>query len=62
MLEAMRAARFAILIFGRGRTRSTRRRRTAWLGRRDSNICISKSNLQDNIPPQRVFGVDRARL
>ena len=32
MLEAMRAARFAILIFGRGRTRSTRRRRTAWLG------------------------------
>ena len=37
MLEAMRAARFAILIFGRGRTRSTRRRRTAWLGRRDSN-------------------------
>jgi hypothetical protein len=36
--------------------------RTGWLGRRDSNLCISKSDLLNFIPPQRVLGVDRARL
>jgi hypothetical protein len=35
---------------------------TAWLGRRDSNLCISKSDLLNFIPPQRDLGVDRARL
>jgi hypothetical protein len=40
----------------------TRWRRTGWLGRRDSNLCISKSDLLTFIPPQRVLGVDRARL
>ncbi len=38
----------------------TRLRRTDWLGRRDSNLCISKSDLLNFIPPQRVLGVDRA--
>jgi hypothetical protein len=32
------------------------------LGRRDSNLCISKSDLLNFIPPQRDLGVDRARL
>jgi hypothetical protein len=32
------------------------------MGRRDSNLCISKSNLLNFITPQRVLGVDRARL
>ena len=40
----------------------TRWRRTGWLGRRDSKLCISKSDLLNFIPPQRVLGVDRARL
>jgi hypothetical protein len=40
----------------------TRLRRTDWLGRRDSKLCISKSDLLNFIPPQRVLGVDRARL
>jgi hypothetical protein len=40
----------------------TRLRRTSWLGRRDSKLCISKSDLLNFIPPQRVLGVDRARL
>jgi hypothetical protein len=40
----------------------TRWRRTGWLGRRDSNLCISKSDLLNFIPPQRDLGVDRARL
>ena len=40
----------------------TRLRRTGWLGRRDSKLCISKSDLLNFIPPQRVLGVDRARL
>jgi hypothetical protein len=38
------------------------RDRTGWLGREDSNLCISKSDLLNFIPPQRVLGVDRARL
>jgi hypothetical protein len=29
-------------------------------GRRDSNLCISKSDLLNFIPPQRDLGVDRA--
>ncbi len=33
-----------------------------WLGRRDSNLYISKSDLLNLIPPQRHLGVDRARL
>ena len=37
----------------------TRWRRTGWLGRRDSNLCISKSDLLKFIPPQRDLGVDR---
>jgi hypothetical protein len=37
-------------------------RLTGRLGRRDSNLCISKSDLLNFIPPQRVLGVDRARL
>jgi len=32
------------------------------LGRRVSNLCISKSDLLNFIPPQRDLGVDRARL
>jgi len=32
---------------------------TDWLGRRDSNLCISKSDLLNFIPPQRVLGIDR---
>jgi hypothetical protein len=36
-------------------------RRTGWLGRVDSNLCISKSDLLNFIPPQRGLGVDRAR-
>ncbi len=32
----------------------TRLRRTDWLGRRDSKLCISKSDLLNFIPPQRV--------
>jgi hypothetical protein len=35
---------------------------TGWLGRRDSNLCISKSDLLNFIQPQRDLGVDRARL
>jgi hypothetical protein len=40
----------------------TRWRLTGWLGRQDSNLCISKSDLLNFVPPQRVLGVDRARL
>ena len=40
----------------------TRWRRAAWLRRQDSNLCISKLDLLNFIPPQRVLGVDRARL
>ena len=41
----------------------TRLRRTGWLGRRDSNLCISKSDLLDFIhPASRDPNVDRARL
>src|SRR3981189_2761471 len=39
----------------------TRWRRTGWLGRQDSNLCISKSDLLNFILPQRDLGVDRAR-
>ncbi len=39
--------------------RGTRLRRTGWLGRRDSKLCISKSDLLNFIPPQRVLGVIR---
>jgi hypothetical protein len=35
-------------------------RRTGWLGRRDSNLCISKSDLLNFIPPEQDLGVDRA--
>ena len=31
------------------------------LGRRDSNLCISKSDLLNFIPPQQDLGIDRAR-
>ena len=34
---------------------------TGRLGRRDSNLCISKSDLLNFIPPQRNLGIDRAR-
>jgi hypothetical protein len=33
----------------------TRSRRTGWLGRRDSNLCISKSDLLNFIPPRAAF-------
>jgi len=36
---------------------------TGWLGRRDSNLCISKSDLLNFIPPQRVLaGIRRVGL
>ena len=35
---------------------------TGRLGRRDSNLCISKSDLLKFIPPQRDLGLDRAHL
>jgi hypothetical protein len=38
----------------------TRLRRTGCLGRRDSNLCISKSDLLNFIPPEQDLGVDRA--
>ena len=38
----------------------TRWRRTGWLGRRDSNLCISKTDLLNIIPPEQDLGVDRA--
>src|SRR3977135_3919627 len=34
--------------------------RTGRLGRRDSNLCISKSDLLNFIPPEQDLGVDRA--
>ena len=36
-------------------------RQDSSLGRRDSNLCISKSDLLNFIPPQQDLGIDRAR-